>query len=127
MREIIFRGKRKHSDGAIGKWVYGSLSVMSGGGHAFIIDHGADCIYEVEPSTVGQYTGLEDCTGVMRIFEGDVLDWTNKKGITNRAVVKFAFGRFIAKCINKSTPALLCLVNDESKVIGNVHDGVIDG
>ena len=122
MREIIFRGKRKYSDGTIGEWAYGSLSVMSGGGHAFIIDHSKDCIYEVEPSTVGQYTGLEDCTNVMRIYEGDVLDWTDVKGTTGRGVVKFKDGRFIVEFIDGSMSMSLWCFNDEAKVIGNIHD-----
>lgn len=122
MREILFRGKRKYSDGKVGEWVYGSLSVMSGGGHAFIIDHSKDCIYEVAPNTVGQYTGLEDCTGVMRIYEGDVLDWPDEKG-TDRVVVKFKDGRFIVEFIDGSILSLYS-ANDDAKVIGNIHDGV---
>lgn len=123
MREIIFRGKHKYSNGRIGEWWYGSLSVTNDG-HAFIIDHNEDCIVEVEPSTVGQYAGLEDCTNAMLIYEGDVLDWTDVKGTTGRGVVKFKDGRFVVEFIDGSMSMSLCCFNDEAKVIGNIHDGV---
>lgn len=93
MREILFRGKRA-DDGA---WVYGwpcrypfgmwplkdaiiPSEDAEGGYHRFV---------EVDPSTVGQYTGLTDKNG-RRIFEGDLLVLA-----TNRThEVKFADGSF---------------------------------
>jgi uncharacterized phage protein (TIGR01671 family) len=32
--------------------------------------------YEVDPSTVGQYTGLTDKNGLTKIFEGDIVRYT---------------------------------------------------
>ena len=116
MREIKFRGKHKYSDGTIGEWVYGSLSVMSGGGHAFIIDHKADYIYEVEPATVGQYTGLEDCAG-MRIYEGDILrDYTGEK-----VKVVWNDGAYWTTGGSLDEPLTETLAQG-CKVIGNIHD-----
>jgi hypothetical protein len=123
MREIIFRGKRKCTDGKVGEWVYGSLSVMTDG-HAFIIDHSKDCIYEVEPSTVGQYTGLEDCAG-MRIYEGDVLKTVGTTGWT----VLFDDGAFFADLGNMPIPPMVIelISQGEVKVVGNIHDRPVEG
>ena len=118
MREILFRGKRKYIDGTIGEWVYGSLSVMSCGGHAFIIDHKADCIYEVDPSTVGQYAGLEDCTNVMRIYEGDILQ-DPEYGTT--VIVEWQGDGFVARYKNGVEIALANII-EYYKVIGNILD-----
>lgn len=69
MREILFRGKRLDN----GEWIYGSL--LNFGGEYEI----SDCNtvdysrYEVDPSTVGQYTGMQDIGGE-KIFEGDVVN-----------------------------------------------------
>ena len=120
MRENLFRGKRRNN----GEWVYGSLFV--GFKKCYICPEaiamynfdGALCIggfIEVDPSTVGQYTSLNDKHGKngKRIFEGDILSF--RAGRTH--VVRFEDGAFILE--DSAIPIPFAI---KSEIIGNVHD-----
>ena len=72
MREILFRGKRTD----YGTWVCGSLLCFKDGDMFICCEDYIPDIqnkYQVDPSTVGQYTGVPDKHGV-KIFEGDIVE-----------------------------------------------------
>lgn len=118
MREILFRGKRLDN----GEWVEGAFCPKNSEGDipCIIVYNGtlAGWWFEVDPATVGQFTGLEDKNG-KRIFEGDVVRYGNRTGY-----VIFGNGCFcVQDSMTQNHPAIdIVMFQWDVTVIGNSHD-----
>lgn len=133
MREILFRGKRLDN----GEWVDGFL-VRTTLGSTIIVseveEYSCGCClgigsanFEVNPSTVGQYTGLTDKNG-KRIFEGDMVSTDIERPYL---IVEFRGGCFMFNCNDGGEDyydIMLPILKDPQsvykygEVIGNIHD-----
>lgn len=118
-REILFRGKQLSN----GEFIEGSLTVDC---------HGNCCIYhplnapivggfqyfDIDPETVGQYTGIDDREGE-KIFEGDIFKIGAEDNIYT---VRFDYGCFLAYEDDVQVGILAELSTMFIKKIGNIHD-----
>lgn len=113
MREIKFRGYGKDK----GQWIYGSLLDEKSVGIVAIQDE--DChVWEVDPNSVGQFTGMYDCDG-HEIYEADILG--NKYPSHYRfanAVVEWGVNGWLADCFT----LLEWLKLHTCVVVGNIYD-----
>lgn len=120
-REIRFRGKDVFS----GKWVYGDLAhnqkITREGLEPRVMVAG----YEVDPRTVGQFTGLHDKSGT-EIYEDDVLmSCCGFPRIETVVFVRYKDGAFILTEGERDYGFLPHLLDSELTVIGNIHSSDI--
>ena len=123
-REIKFRAKVKYNGNHLfsGDWVIGSLIIKSKGVFIYIIEEDElgniirEFEVEVDPETVGQYTGLKDCKGV-DIYEGDLVQheaWNYP--------FKIIFDKDKARFVCEMKSGLTQYIDYERMiVIGNIH------
>lgn len=121
MREILFRAKRFDN----GEWIYGDLLTPTDIMDVWEISEntGMGDRYEIDPETVGQYTGLKDKNG-NKIFEGDIVKFVRYGVVTWHEVL----GGFVLffRPQNPFGSSLHWMLFDIGicpyEVIGNIHD-----
>lgn len=128
-RKIEFRAKRTDHD----EWIYGDLLTPTDLMDVWEISEstGMGDKYDIDPETIGQFTGLTDKNG-NKIFEGDIIK-TKFFGKDNRHGQNFAdYDYFRVEyheasfCIENASRRFV--INTESakrfEIIGNIYDNL---
>ena len=127
-REIKFRGKTIDYDPAtMPRWAYGLYYQEMHGGETHHLITDGSLTFEVDPDTVGQYTGMHDVCGE-EIYEGDIVRIYDGERCFNIVVKwsKEAMAFMACYCDGNQSPlswfSNLLSRTHEIEVIGNIHD-----
>ncbi len=121
-RVIEFRGRRIDNN----EWVYGDLETRRASGRTFIHTYNEDGTYnkqyEVDPDTVGQFTGLLDKNG-KEIYEGDIIRIKEPNGMYSEAELQFCERGYWAINHGINDRVIAGFVDKKQiEVVGNIHD-----
>ena len=115
MREILFRAQDLH-----GVWHYGFL-FRNGDKWYIACEKGESALTEINPETVGQYTGMTDKNGKM-IFEDDIILYN---GVSKHEVVwddyEWNLGGFYNSFMDDPTSAF-SEGTSKIEIFGNIHN-----
>lgn len=138
MREILFRGRRKHGS----EWLYGDLNHLDGS--VYIMPRNEDTPpnspdwFEVDANTIGQLVGIPDRGGT-HVYEGDIIKFADchKSWVDTLFQVVFTEGAFVAREIGKEHTIGTSFINyadgyykqkqhrnisESLIVVGNIHN-----